>query len=387
VSELDHFDGLIDRLNIPFFELFGNHDVLFFGNLTPTNTHDNDSNCTPVLGLLDNPGWFVRWLAPDKLCVDQRIVCPKCIGQEGEFVPSLTQELSRQNFMKHLAHVRVDGLAQWDSTAKWDARALEIAKEAGSGAYCPDTKPKVWATPYTRDHGFDLGTEDDNTDHRKLGYYAFAASLEASKRNVVIIALNTEELEDGHGGTRGRIGHQQLAWLKRVLDCVGEEKHKQDLVLVFAHHPLSRIDVEQQDPNEPKRSVSKILDASPNVVGYFYGHSHEHSICGDNREDKCSRYWEVETASLIEFPQEGRLVRIKKINEGLAFLEVTALRERLTSEDNDLARYVRLARRGAERDFCYTRRGSVRCSGDKRPYRTDGRDANARLFFALPKTD
>jgi hypothetical protein len=47
-----------------------------------------------------------------------------------------------------------------------------------------------------------------------------------------------------------------------------------------------------------------------------------------------------------------------------------------------MARYVGLARRGAERDHCVTHQ--ARCSSDKQPYRTDGNSTSARLFFRLP---
>jgi hypothetical protein len=98
----------------------------------------------------------------------------------------------------------------------------------------------------------------------------------------------------------------------------------------------------------------------------------------------CRKFWEIETASLLEFPQEGRLIRIKQVGSNLGFLELTSLRERLAEQTSDLARYVQLARRGAERDYCHTHRGTARCSADQRPYRVDGRDANARLFFQMP---
>jgi hypothetical protein len=245
---------------------------------------------------------------------------------------------------------------------------------------------KVWSNGYSRVHGFDLGTSDGKLNGHKLGYYAFATPLygENPRRNAVVIALNTDELEDGHGGIPGRIEPDQWDWLERVLSCV-KNNHPRDLMLVFAHHPLSAIVA--KDAMGTQRIVADLLDRNtPNVVGYFYGHNHAHSICGDNRTDKCANYWEVETASLIEFPQEGRLVRIKKVSDKLAYFELTALHERLASPDTDLAHNVRLARRGAERDYCYTHRGeeNLRCTADQRPYRLDGRDANARLFFALP---
>jgi hypothetical protein len=402
VGELLRIHTLIDRLKIPFFELLGNHDVLVFGNLTPTGTHDTDSACTPVEALL---GSRTR-IAPNRLCVDQHVVCPTCIGpkpdlaaqdtpgtiqthsmaDEAELVAKDTQQATRQHFMKYLVHPRTDRVAQ-----------PKLVKHESGVDYCADTRPKLRYDAYSRAHGFDLGTQDDKlhldpeaSDDTvasfQLGYYGFVQPMEGG-RNAVFIALNSEDLQDHVGGIHGRLGHEQLNWLKRVLACVAHD-HPHDLVFVLAHQPLSMIEVEPQDadPVAPKYTVARVLEGSRNVVAYLFGHNHWHSICGDGRPDVCSKFWEVETASLVEFPQEGRLVRIKQISEDLAFLELTALRERLVSQDSELARYVALARRGAERDFCYTKREKPegRCSADQRPYRTDGRDANARLFFHLP---
>jgi hypothetical protein len=372
VSEAERLHVLMDRLRIPFFQLLGNHDVFVFGNLTPTITHDDDKSCTPVSTLLGGRSWFTQVVAPGKLCVDQNVRCPSCVGSESALLARPTQEASRSGFIHQFEHARYERVAQ-----------LTDATGATVGDYCADTSPRVRNGAYSRIHGFDLGTRDDKLDGAALGYYAFVTPLADGDRNAVIVALNSEDLADGEGGTRGRVAPAQLSWLERVLSCV-HDKHPRDLVLVFAHHPLGAIDVDKKPDGSTER-VADVLDRfSGNVVGYFYGHSHDHSVCGDGRSGVCSKYWEVETASLIEFPQEGRLVRIKQINSKLGFIELSAIRERLTDQGTELARYVSLARQGAERDICYTRRESIRCSPDQRPYRTDGRDANARLFFSLP---
>jgi hypothetical protein len=371
-SELVRFHTLVDRLRIPFFELFGNHDVLSFGNLTPTITHATDKNCTTIAELVGGKHWFV----PHRLCVDQWILCPTCIGKEGVMVAQTTQEATRQFFIKQLYHPRTD-------------RVAELHGDRTEN-YCDH--PTVKVSPYTFEHGFDLGTSDGTLDGKALGYYAFAVPLaNIAGRNAVFIGLNSEDLHDAEGGTSGRLGKDQVEWLKGVLECVKRD-HPADLAFVFAHQPLSeiQIDPDKDHPeSDPKLRLARILEAYPNVIAFLRGHNHWHSICDDGgRKDKgvCSHFWEVETASLIEFPQEGRIVRIKQVSDELAYLEVTALRERLVSQDSELARYVALGRKGAERDFCYTKRETpnLRCSPDQRPYRTDGRDANARLFFRLP---
>ena len=363
-SELERFHTLIDRLKIPFFELFGNHDLLVFGNLTPTETHDTDATCTPVASLI---GHETAW-APHKICVDELVNrCPTCLGNDVALLASPKGHAeTRRRFMEVLAHTVAEPAAE------------PVANETGE--YCSATQPKVFRGGYSRAHGFDLGTRSGALDGERLGYYAFTQKLAGSDgRSAVFIALDSEELAAGAGGIRGHVGHEQLTWLRGVLDCV-QALHAHDLVFVFAHQPLSMLDVDEVDRGN---DVLKTLEAHKNVVGYLYGHNHQHMICGDNRSGVCSRFWEVETGSLIEFPQEGRLVRVKQVGKRLAFLELSTFTEQLRQDGSPMARYVALARRGAERDHCVTSIGA-RCSADHRPYRTDGDSTAARLFFQMP---
>lgn len=362
-SELRRFHTLIDRLQIPFYELFGNHDLLVFGNLTPTDTHTSDGTCSPVSALIGGETWF----APDKLCVDKRVKrCPTCLGDDVELLASTRGHAeTRRNFMELLWHAPSDPVAEPATTE--------------TGDYCPGTHPKVGKGGYSRAHGFDLGTRDDRLSGERLGYYAFARALPGDRsRQAVFIALDSEDLPDGQGGITGHVGHQQLDWLRNVLACV----RPHDLVFVFGHQPLSMIGVDAEDRG---KGVLEALEASPNVVAYLYGHNHRHSICGDHRDGRspCSKFWEIETGSLIEFPQEGRLVRLKQLGQKLAFLELSTFTEQLRQDGSPLSEYVSLARRGAERDFCVTAT-DARCSADHRPYRNDGDATAARLFFNLP---
>jgi hypothetical protein len=372
MSELARFHTVIDRLRIPFFDLFGNHDVLVFGNLTPTDEvgQKQDRKCAPVASLL---GGRTRW-APNRICVDVRVKpCETCTAGDVELIASVKGHAdTRDRFIEKLGHKGSEAVAQ--------------PADLTPGAYCADTKPSVMNAAYSRAHGFDLGTADDTLTGRRLGYYAFVQPL-ADDHRAVFIALNGEELTDFQGGIGGRISQEQLAWLRRVLACVKQPGHEHDLVFVLAHQPLGLLTVDGSE-GKPELSVEAALRESSNVVGYLYGHHHTHAICADHRVDAtgqlltCTRFWEIETASLVEFPQEARMVRIKQVGEQLAFLEVSTFGEQLTQPDSQMARYVNLARRGAERDHCVTH--EARCSEDKRPYRTDGNSTAARLFFKLP---
>jgi len=370
LGELSRIHVLMHRLKIPFFQGLGNHDVLVFGNLTPTNSHDSDKTCTNVWDLLSDP----PLIAPGKFCVDQYVNCStkdKC----GEtFVAGTSMATSRQNFIQEMTHPE---------------DPLDRRRRAGES----ESRIPLLENENSRAHGFDLGP--DGGDGHKTGYYAFGRKID-DQRVAVSVVLNSEDFDPHQGGTAGRIQDEQLGWLIRLLDSIKKNRPR-DLVLVFAHHPLNEIlvnntliDAElKRDKDHPVTGLRDLLAANRNVVGFFYGHHHRHSICGDLKDGTCQAFWEVETASLLEFPQEGRLVRIKQFSNEIAFFELTALREHLSSQDTELAHNVTLARNGAERDYCFTHREDpqIRCSEDRRPYRMDGRDANARLFFALPRPD
>jgi hypothetical protein len=365
VSELKRFHRIIDRLRIPFYELFGNHDVLVFGNLTPTDAvaQADDRKCSPVGALL---GAETAW-APNKICVDAKVKpCSDCSVKDVELVASTSGHTeTRRGFMAQLHH----NLSQLVAQPRGDRK---------TGSYCEDTRPKVMNDALSYTHGFDLGTRDDLFSGDPLGYYAFVAPLADDDRHAVFIALDGEDLDDNRGGILGHIGHAQLQWLQSVLACVAKE-HARDLVFVLAHQPLSGMRV---DPADAQHDVEATLRASPNVVAYLFGHHHKNEICGDRRPLTCTKFWEIQTASLIEFPQEARMVRIKQVGKQLGFLEVSTFHEQLVGPDTPMARYVQLARRGAERDDCT--KTDVRCSADQRPYRDDGNSTDARLFFPMP---
>jgi hypothetical protein len=192
------------------------------------------------------------------------------------------------------------------------------------------------------------------------------------------------------GGTNGRIRADQLRWLGSVLACTGPK----DLVFLFAHHGVSDIVIgdgrppaDRNAPTALERMLVEHNRRRHNIIGFLYGHHHEHAICKDGhgkpRPTVCSSFYEVETGSIVDFPQEGREVRIKYVGGGVAFLELTTFGANVLPGDA-FSDAVDRVRRGAERDLCRTRLDE-RCSYDHRPYRSDGHDTNARLFFTLPE--
>jgi hypothetical protein len=372
-TELREFHRLFDLLDLPAYDVLGNHDVLIFGNMLATRTDHDDSCITARSEALSGStavGPFTA-LIPNKICIHAAISCPSCLPGEAEFVAGTTHDESHARFMKEFkTHSPADVLRQPDDPVEQDA----------ARTYCPapfEGEQPIRIQGTTRQHGFDLNSA--GASDPPPGYYAFANDIQlgGETRHALNVALDTNDLDRDEGGKTGRINARQLRWLKATLACV-TARHPKDVVFVFGHHGLQELHA----PAGAHTSIEGVLAASPNVVGYFYGHDHAHGIC--RGAGSCQHFWEVMTGSVIEFPQEARLVRLKEVGRGLAFLELVTFGERLDNGDDALTRAVELGHRGARHDYCANHEASL-CSDDLRPYRDDARHTSARLFFQLPE--
>jgi hypothetical protein len=87
------------------------------------------------------------------------------------------------------------------------------------------------------------------------------------------------------------------------------------MVLVFGHHALQRESFFDDSYNE----VIKLF-ANPkyNVAAYFCGHSHDYKIQYKENAEYPGRFgfWEVITASIMEYPKRGSLVNVYVTDEG-----------------------------------------------------------------------
>ncbi|NLU66397.1 TIGR03767 family metallophosphoesterase [Streptomyces sp. HNM0574] len=134
-------------------------------------------------------------------------------------------------------------------------------------------------------HGY---TEESVAEDRL--YYTFRIS-----EDVVGISLDTTR-PDGH--FEGRVGTEQLRWLERQL-----RRHEDGYVLLFSHHTSSTTP-------EGGPEVVDLLRRNPHVLAWINGHSHKNAITP--RET----FWEISTASHIDFPQLARIVEVTDNKDG-----------------------------------------------------------------------
>ncbi|MGY2704211.1 MULTISPECIES: TIGR03767 family metallophosphoesterase [unclassified Nocardioides] len=153
--------------------------------------------------------------------------------------------------------------------------------------------------------GFPVGhgyTEDNRADG--TAYYTFDKGL---VRFVVMDTVNA------NGGDDGSLSRSEFAWIK---DVIASSKRK--LLVFSSHHPSwSMVNTLEGDVDPGPRVLGTALVAEllkhDNVIAWINGHTHTNNIKAHVRKRKgqvVNGFWEVNTASHIDWPQQGRVVEI-----------------------------------------------------------------------------
>jgi predicted phosphodiesterase len=265
IEELYHFIYISDRLEIPWLNLIGNHDVSIFGNYVARLGYGRDPGVIfyPVGNLAD-----FAWMHRDK------------------------RDIS--GFGRHFLPV------------------------PATSAHTPSVNThKDKKLPPTFHHGFDLESDKACSDspspipnYEECGYYA--ADLCFPNRNynfpVRLIALNSAK-EDWWGAD-GWIDPDQRRWLKGKLRREGGA-----INLLFVHHRPEEFDAETQ---------GLLTDPTNGALVVFTGHTHKHHLQRHGGSNG-GGYYELNTGSVLEFPQIGRLIELRGEPEGPVWLISRAL--------------------------------------------------------------
>lgn len=155
---------------------------------------------------------------------------------------------------------------------------------------------------------------------------ADAATLYYAHRvgeKVLAVSLDTTNQA---GGADGSVGAAQLAWLRRTL-----AGHPDDYVLVFSHHPSWNMTNLVPDPRLPGErrhdgdAVLAVLHEHPNVLAWVNGHCHRNEIVARGHHDPRRAFWEINTVSHVDAPQQARVVEVAQNHDGTVSLLTTML--------------------------------------------------------------
>jgi 3',5'-cyclic AMP phosphodiesterase CpdA len=128
-----------------------------------------------------------------------------------------------------------------------------------------------------------------------------------------------------HGGWQGSLDARQLHWLADELSAADRE---QRYVVLASHHPLStlvnpRLPITRASHAEHRRAVSdevaQTLSGHRCLVLWLNGHTHQSTIRPHGT------WWEVTAPSLIDFPQQGRVVELLRSAAGELVIATTML--------------------------------------------------------------
>ena len=191
-----------------------------------------------------------------------------------------------------------------------------------------------------RKHGFSYTPKQQlSASAGSASYYAWSP-----KRGLRFISLDT--VAEG-GGQSGNLDNAQYKWLKGEL---GKARKRDQLVVAFGHHTMetmsnARADEDAgacQPADEPgcdrdprkstpihrgtagKKSVSALLKAYPNVISYVAGHTHANRV-RFFRGRHGHGFWQINTASHIDWPEQARLIEIMDNRDGTLSLFGTLL--------------------------------------------------------------
>lgn len=136
-------------------------------------------------------------------------------------------------------------------------------------------------------------------------YYSFPVA-----DDVIGVSLDTT---DPGGHYEGSLGTAQLRWLEQTLK--GAESDGAH-VIVFSHHTGRTMRNLRPDPDRPDEGrhggdeLLALLGRHRSVLAWINGHSHKNAITPHGT------FWEISTASHVDFPQLARVIEIADNHDG-----------------------------------------------------------------------
>ncbi|MGH2752606.1 MAG: hypothetical protein ACRDK3_17310 [Actinomycetota bacterium] len=245
----------------------------------------------------------------------------------------------------------------------------------------------------------------------RQGYYSFRIAPK-------VRGISLDTVAHTGGGSNGHVPDSQFRWLERQLKknstrfYEGGEKRRNRkgtdrLIVLFSHHSSASLDNPPGlDDDAPYHCFKKsdapncaagaglhgLLRRFPNVVAWINGHEHNNAVRpfakGKNQKNKARGFWEINTASHIDWPQQTRLLELAwkpgvRAKDTL-FVYATVVDHAAPPELPDpesvpVEDYLAaLARIEAYHDAC-VRSGQAKCEANGEP-----EDRNVKLVMKAP---
>jgi metallophosphoesterase (TIGR03767 family) len=164
--------------------------------------------------------------------------------------------------------------------------------------------------------------------HGALGYgqqqlRAARADTFIDTAHVRIILLDTNHPA---GDYQGSIGAAQIEWLEARLAEVEQQPGR--LAVLASHHGAeSLVNTRGADPGRLlAQALTEAVHRHPCVVAWLVGHRHLHRVAAHPHPDgRGGGFWEITTASIIDWPSQTRAVEIIRHRDGSIEIVCTLL--------------------------------------------------------------
>jgi hypothetical protein len=293
VEELYQFIYISNKLQIPWLNIVGNHDITIFGNYKARlgYGHDPNVNFWPI-GDLGNFVWMHRSKDESKISGYGRHLLPV----PGKHEPSISSSPDSRKLARTFLH-------------GFDLKS--------GNATCKDEPAKKFSDDYFY-----------NNKDEDIGDYATdlcgISTPDGMPIPVRLIVLNSSP-KDAFG-SEGSITDNQLKRLEKEL------QHKSGgIKLVFFHHrprgfDRARFSVDAP-PADGLEKAKTLLENSNGTSVVFTGHVHPKSKYDVTwHPGKNGRgFYELNTGAVIEYPQIGRLIELRRDSKGRVWLIARAL--------------------------------------------------------------
>lgn len=190
-------------------------------------------------------------------------------------------------------------------------QALSKVSEQGPAAYPSPIAPKVmtvsadesrdFLSPIEWNINFYREDEDNGISSQHLG--SDRKYWRKDYESVTILALDTV---NPFGGWQGSIDQEQFNWLKEQVEQI-----KDKYIVITSHHPIQDI-YNGYSPSARRvlgAEIESYLITKPAVIAWICGHTHRHRIAYFG-PDITRGFYQIETSSLIDWPQQGRIIEI-----------------------------------------------------------------------------
>ena len=121
-----------------------------------------------------------------------------------------------------------------------------------------------------------------------------------------LIAMDTVNT---NGGWQGSVDEEQFQWIKKQL-----QDSEPQYFIFLSHHPAETLFNDYAPPSASRRicetELVNLLLSDSRVILWLAGHTHSHKIEQRISESTSNSFWHIQTASNIDWPQQGRIIDI-----------------------------------------------------------------------------